>query len=82
MSSESKPIPAIIRDSWPHFAHVHANDPNMKGPGFGALDFKPIAAALQEVGYAGFVSVEVFNFDEGPEVIASKSLACLKRVFA
>ena len=82
MCSESKPIPAIIRESWPHFAHIHANDPNMKGPGFGALDFKPIAAALQEVGYAGLVSVEVFNFDEGPEVIASKSLDYLKRVFA
>jgi sugar phosphate isomerase/epimerase len=82
MSSESKPIPAIIQESWPHFAHVHANDPNMKGPGFGALDFKPVAAALKGVGYAGYVSVEVFNFDEGAEVIASKSLDYLKRVFA
>ena len=82
MCSESKPIPQIIRDSWPHFAHFHANDRNLKGPGFGDVDFKPIAAALKEVGYQGFVSVEVFNFDEGAEAIASRSLEYLRRAFA
>jgi sugar phosphate isomerase/epimerase len=82
MCSESKPIPQIIRESWPHFAHFHANDRNLKGPGFGDVDFTPIAAALKEVGYQGFVSVEVFNFDEGAEAIASQSLEYLKRAFA
>src|SRR5688572_11713713 len=82
MSSESKPIPQIIRESWPHFAYFHANDKNLKGPGFGEVDFQPIAAALKEEGYDGYVSVEVFNFDEGPEVIATKSIEYLKKVFA
>jgi sugar phosphate isomerase/epimerase len=82
MSSETKPIPQIVRESRGHFAYFHANDANMKGPGFGDIDFKPIAAALREVGYDGFVSVEVFNYDEGAEVIATKSLEYLKRVFA
>ena len=82
MCSESKPISQIIRESWPHFAHFHANDKNLKGPGFGDVDFSPIATALKEVGYKGFVSVEVFNFDEGPEVIATKSLEYLKRTFS
>jgi sugar phosphate isomerase/epimerase len=82
MCSEAKPIPQIIRESFPHFAHFHANDKNLKGPGFGDVDFKPIAAALKQVGYNGFVSVEVFNFDEGPEVIATKSLEYLKTTFA
>jgi sugar phosphate isomerase/epimerase len=81
MCSESKPIPQIIRESWPHFAYFHANDANLKGPGFGEVDFKPIAAALREVGYNGTVSVEVFKFDEGPEVIATKSIDYLKSVF-
>ncbi len=66
MCTESKPIPQIIRESWPHFAHFHANDKNLKGPGFGEVDFKPIAAALKDVGYAGLISLEVFNFEEGP----------------
>ena len=82
MCSESKSIPQIIQDSWPHFAYFHANDKNLKGPGFGEVDFKPIAAGLKQVGYDGFVSVEVFNFDEGPEVIATRSLEYLKKAFA
>jgi sugar phosphate isomerase/epimerase len=78
MCSETKPIPEIIRSSWPHFAYFHANDENLKGPGFGDVDFKPILATLQEVGYEGMVSVEVFKFEEGPEIIATKSIEYLK----
>lgn len=81
MSSESKPIPQIIRESWPYFAYFHANDRNLKGPGFGEVDFTPISNALHEVGYGGWVSVEVFKFEEGPEVIASRSIDYLRRVF-
>lgn len=81
MCSESKPIPQIIHESTPHFAHFHANDKNLKGPGFGEVDFKPIAAALREVDYNGYVSVEVFKFEEGPEVIAGRSIEYLKQVF-
>lgn len=82
MCSMGKPIPQIIRESKGQFAYFHANDANLKGPGFGEIDFKPIADALKEVGYDGVVSVEVFNFDEGPEVIATKSLEYLKKTFA
>ena len=81
MSSELKAIPQIIAESWPYFSYVHANDKNLKGPGFGEVDFKPIAAALKQVGYKGYVSVEVFTFEEGPEAIATKSIAYLKKVF-
>jgi sugar phosphate isomerase/epimerase len=81
MGSEAKPIPQIIRESWPHFAHFHANDKNLKGPGFGDVDFRPIAATLREVGYSGYVSVEVFKFEEGPEVIATRSLEYLQQSF-
>lgn len=81
MCSEAKPIPQIIRESRSDFAYFHANDANLKGPGFGDVDFVPIAAALREVGYDGVVSVEVFKFEEGPEAIAERSLAYLKKVF-
>jgi sugar phosphate isomerase/epimerase len=82
MSSEAKPIPQIIEESWPHFAYFHANDKNLKGPGFGEIDFMPIVVALRNVGYNGVVSVEVFNFDEGPEIIATQGLQYLKKTFA
>ena len=81
MCSEEKAIPQIIRESRGEFAYFHANDRNLKGPGFGDVDFTPIAAALREVGYDGYVSVEVFKFEEGAEVIATKSIEYLKRVF-
>jgi sugar phosphate isomerase/epimerase len=82
MSSETKPIPQIIGESVPHFGHFHANDKNLKGPGFGDVDFKPIAAALREANYNGFVSVEVFKFEEGPDVIAGKSIEYLQKSFS
>lgn len=81
MCSETAPIPQIIRDCAGEFAHFHANDKNLKGPGFGETDFRPIASALSEVGYNGFVSVEVFNFEDGPEKIARASLEYLQQVF-
>lgn len=82
MSSEGRPIPDIIRDHGDLLAHVHANDANMRGPGFGDTDFRPIAEALRDVGYDGFISVEVFDFKPDPETIASRSLAYLKETFA
>lgn len=82
MCSESQPIPQIIRESSPHFAHFHANDKNLKGPGFGEVDFKPIASALRVAGYDDHVSVEVFKFGEGPEIIAGRSIEYLKHCFA
>ncbi|MEO0278149.1 MAG: sugar phosphate isomerase/epimerase family protein [candidate division WOR-3 bacterium] len=81
MASEGRPIPEIIKASWPHFAYFHANDVNLKGPGFGHTDFRPIAQALKQVGYDGYISVEIFIFDESPEVVAYKSLQYLKTVF-
>lgn len=81
MSSEAKPVPQIIRESAGQFAYFHANDTNMKGPGFGDVDFVPIAAALRDAGYNGMVSVEVFKFDEGPEAIATRSREYLRKTF-
>lgn len=81
MCSESRPIPEIIQAMRGQFAYFHANDRNLKGPGFGDVDFRPIAQALQSVAYDGTVSVEVFKFDEGPEEIARKSRAYLRETF-
>lgn len=81
MCAETKPIPQIIAESRGWFAHFHANDKNLKGPGFGDVDFKPITAALKTARYQGYVSVEVFDFAEGPEAIATRSIEYLKKVF-
>ena len=81
MCAEPKPIPQIVRESAGSFAYFHANDANLKGPGFGDTDFRPIVAALREVAYDGMVSVEVFKFEEGPEAIATRSREYLRQVF-
>ena len=82
MSSESSPIPDIIRENPKHLVHFHANDANMLGPGFGDIDFVPIFAALQEVGYDGWVSVEVFDYTPGAERLAGESIEYMKRCLA
>ena len=41
-----------------------------------------LVAPLRESRADGYVSVEVFNFDEGPEAIATRSLEYLKRTFS
>jgi sugar phosphate isomerase/epimerase len=82
MCGEDGEIPDIIAASKAHTVHFHANDKNLRGPGFGDIDFVPIARALKDSGYAGYVSVEVFNYEPSAEVIAADSLAYLRRTFA
>lgn len=82
MSSESKAIPDIIRDSRAWLAHFHANDPNLLGPGMGEVIFDPIFGALKEVGYDGWVSVEVFRYEPGIETICEESIRYMREVEA
>jgi sugar phosphate isomerase/epimerase len=77
-SSESRPLPDLIKEYAPAIAHVHANDANRRGPGFGETDFRPILSTLREVGYGGYVSVEVFDYSPDPETIARESLRYLR----
>ena len=60
--------------------HVHVNDPNDRGPGFGNLQFAPLLKILQEADYSGYISVEVFNFKPDPQTIAARSIGYLHGV--
>jgi sugar phosphate isomerase/epimerase len=82
MCFETLPIEENIQACRDYFRHVHANDSNMKGPGFGEVDFKPIFKSLNEAGYDGYVSVEVFDFKPDPRTIATKSLEYMQRCLA
>jgi len=82
MSSEPDPIAKIIADNSDDLVHFHANDPNLRGPGFGDVDFIPIAGALKGIDYQGYVSVEVFDYSPDPRTIATQSLEYLKTTFA
>jgi sugar phosphate isomerase/epimerase len=71
------PLAEQIRAAAPWFKHVHVNDPNLLGPGMGDMDFRPVLATLRDLAYTGWVSVEVFRYELGPERIARESLANL-----
>ncbi len=79
MSSESTPMVDLIRRHRDELVHFHANDPNSQGPGFGDLDFVPILKTLEEVGYEGWVSVEVFDYEPGVERLARESIRYLEK---
>lgn len=81
MSTEARPIPQIIHESRDYLAHFHANDPNLRGPGFGQVKFEPIAAALRGAKYDGYVSVEVFDYSPDPQTIARQSIDYLRKAF-
>ena len=57
--------------------HVHVNDPNGRGPGFGNLQFTTLLKILSDADYQGYISVEVFDFAPDPQTIAGRSIGYL-----
>jgi sugar phosphate isomerase/epimerase len=80
MSTESKPIPQIIREQTALLEHFHANDANRRGPGMGDIDFVPIFQTLLDINYQGWVSVEVFDYEPGVESLARDSIQYMQNV--
>ncbi|MCE2437992.1 MAG: sugar phosphate isomerase/epimerase [Candidatus Latescibacteria bacterium] len=79
-STEEGSHSEVIAQAGNAMRHVHVNDPNLRGPGFGELQFTPILKTLQELRYSGYVSVEVFDFEPDPETIAARSIGYLKGI--
>lgn len=80
MLSESVSIPELIQQYAPVTGHFHVNDDNLLGPGMGRTDYRPIIKALLDTNYSGWVSVEVFDYKPGAELIARESINYLKRI--
>lgn len=63
-----------------YLCHVHVNDANGYGPGFGETRFTPILKTLIQNSYRNYISVEVSYFDPDPQTIASRSIGYLKGI--
>lgn len=59
MNIEEPSIEESILQAGPHIFHFHVADSNRWYPGGGHLEFATFVAALREVGYQGYLSVEV-----------------------
>jgi sugar phosphate isomerase/epimerase len=59
MAIEEQDPPAAIRLAGERLYHVHFADSNRAAPGRGHTDFRPLVAALRDIGYAGYVSFEL-----------------------
>jgi sugar phosphate isomerase/epimerase len=60
--------------------HIHVNDANGRGPGFGNTPFAPILETLVQNGYKGYISVEVFESGPDPQTVASRSIGYLRGI--
>jgi sugar phosphate isomerase/epimerase len=63
-----------------YLRHIHVNDANGRGPGFGETAFVPILKSLIKHNYKGYISVEVFDFSPDPQTVASRSIGYLRGI--
>ena len=60
MNIEEANVAAALRLAGPQIGHVHFADSNRRAIGMGHTDMQPVMTALREVGYAGYLSAEIF----------------------
>jgi sugar phosphate isomerase/epimerase len=61
MSIEEADIAASLREAAPYLAHCHLADSNRQLPGLGHTEFRSGFAALEEVGFGGYMALECGN---------------------
>jgi sugar phosphate isomerase/epimerase len=81
MSIEESNIADAIRSAGSHIGHVHLADSNRRPAGLGHTDFKPIFAALEQIGYSGYVSAEAFPYPN-PEAAAERTIRAVRELTA
>jgi sugar phosphate isomerase/epimerase len=80
MNIEETNIPAAIRSAGRHIGHVHFVDSNRLAVGLGHIAVAPIAQALQEIDFGGYVSAEALPLPSS-EMAASKTIESFRHYF-
>jgi sugar phosphate isomerase/epimerase len=79
-AAEKRPLDELIRDYLPWIRHVHLNEMDGQRPGASNFRFGPVLETLRKAGYAGWLSVEVFDFKPDGETVARLALEHLRKV--
>jgi sugar phosphate isomerase/epimerase len=80
MNLEEADLAAALRLAGPRLGHVHFADSNRRAIGLGHTDLAPIAAALKDIGYAGYVSAEVLPLPDAATA-ARQTMASFRQWF-
>lgn len=80
--AEAVPHDVLIRQHAEFIKHVHINEMDGRHPGTGDYDFSVPLRALKEIGYDGWLSLEVFKFEPSGEEIARASAQYLRQIEA
>lgn len=78
--SETEPHDQLIRKYASSIRHVHVNELDGRHPGTGSYDFGLLLRTLREIRYAGWISLEVFQFKPTGEQVARESAQLLRRL--
>lgn len=75
---ETEPHGDLIARHWDKIRHIHVNELDGSYPRpAGGYDFKPVLQVAKDRNFAGWVSMEVFDFSPGAETIVNESMAYL-----
>lgn len=80
MNIEEASLADAVRRAVPNLVHVHFADSNRRAPGWGHLDFLPIADALRQGGYTGAIGLEMLPIPD-LEAAALQGLRFVRRLF-
>lgn len=81
MNIEEENIAQSLIDGAKYVGHVHFADSNRRPVGFGHTSIEPIARALTEIGYAGCVSAEAFDWPD-PDTAARQTIDSYHKYFS
>lgn len=80
MNIEESDLPAAIRAAGNFIGHVHLADSNRRPAGAGHTNFLPIARALREIEYDGYVSAECLAWPNS-DAAAAMTIEAFRRHF-
>jgi sugar phosphate isomerase/epimerase len=79
MNMEEVSLADAIRAAGKLVGHIHFADSNRKAAGMGHTDFIPVMNALRDIGYAGYLSAEVFPLPD-PDAAAKRTIDSFRKL--